>query len=384
MNDCASYLSFLFSFSPNQGSIANFKENDFSFPGRLPLQPSQSDLSLTSSHISPLLNDKTLESDDELDLIGSIESSAYSTEGERRQVYTAIEQDTSLQVPHPVSTDTAEETVIEDLSMDDQEELVPESISAVELEEHGNISVDDKEELAPVRISAVEPKEHVMEPPINGLDDDDNDNMQVDPYRESPSTQSPKHESMDISQDDIDGALQKPVVIDVPEVASAGNIPLQQPDEMPIERKGLATIVDPLLDKKSLPSLLTPPIIREDIVIPIPLEPIGEVYHIDALAAPRSLDPPISPVHYRQQYDPQYKLPPLSVLPAEFSRKTKTTKRKKERERDKSDGKKDRDEVLPMSVSRWGATVLANPVWKRVSRATKCLSTREWGVCPHN
>ena len=334
---------------------------------------------------SPLLNNKTLveesdEDNDELDLIGS---SAFSTEGERRQVYTAIEQDTSLQVSRPVSTDIAEkaeEAVIEDISMDDQEEQVPESISAVELEEH--VNMDDKEELAPVRISAVEPREHVKKSPIDGLDDDDDDNMQVDPCGESSSTHSPKHESMDVSQGDIDEALQKPTIIDVPEVAGADNIPLQQPDEMAIERKGLATIVDPLSDKKSSPSF--PPIIREDIVIPIPLKPTGEVYHIDALAAPKSLEPPISPVHYRQQYDPQYKLPPLSVLPAEFSRKTKNTKRKKERERDKSDGKKDRDEVLPMSVSRWGATVLANPVWKRVSRASKCLSTREWGVCLHN
>jgi chromatin modification-related protein VID21 len=343
---------------------------------------------------SPLLNNKTSteesdEDNDELDLIGS---SAFSTEGERRQVYTAIEQDTSLQVPHPVSTDIAEEAVIEDISMNDQEELVPESISAVELEEHVNISMVDKEELAPERISAVEPEEHVKKSPIN-LDDDDN--MKVDPYGESSSTHSPKHESMDVSQDDIEGALQKPAMIDVPEVAGADNIPLQQPDEMPMERKGLSTIVDPLSDKKSSPSLLTPrnlpikidlpPIIREDIVIPIPLKPTGDqVYHIGVLAAPKSLEPPISPVHYRQQYDPQYKLPPLSVLPAEFGRKTKNTKRKKERERDKSDGKKDRDEVLPMGVSRWGATVLANPVWKRVSRATKCLSTREWGVCLYN
>ena len=122
---------------------------------------------------------------------------------------------------------------------------------------------------------------------------------------------------------------------------------------------------------------------REDTVIPIPLKQTEHVYNFDALAPPssKSLEPSISPVHYRQQYDPQYKLPPLSVLPAEFSRKTKTNKRKKERERDKSDGKKDRDEVLPMGVSRWGATVLANPVWKKVSRATKCLSSREWGVC---
>lgn len=323
---------------------------------------------------SPLLNTKTSveesdEDNDELDLIGS---SAFSVEGERRQVHTAIEQNTPLQVSrHPVSADIGQEAVAEDISMDGQE-LARESTGP-----------------------EIEPEEHVKFP-VNSLDDDDN--MQGDPYGEASSTHSPKHESMDLYQDDIDETLQKPAIVDVSEVTGAGDIPLPQPDEMDNERKRLANfaaIVGPLSDEKSSPSLLTPrnlpikidlpPIIREEIIIPMPLSPAGDqVYHIDILAAPKSLEPPISPVHYRQQYDPQYKIPPLSVLPAEFSRKTRTTKRKKERERDKSDGKKDRDEVLPMGVNRWGATVLANPVWKRVSRATKCLSTREWGVCLHN
>ena len=83
---------------------------------------------------------------------------------------------------------------------------------------------------------------------------------------------------------------------------------------------------------------------REDVVIPIPLKPTGHAYPIGVLA-PKSLESLILSVHYRQPYDPQYKLPPLSVLPPEFSRKTKTTKRKKERER---------NEVLTMGVSRWG------------------------------
>ena len=324
---------------------------------------------------SPLLNNKTLveesdEDNDELDLIGS---TAFSTEGERRQDYIAIEQDThSPQVSrYSVPADIAQEAVIEDISMDDQE-LAPESTSA-----------------------EIEPEEDVKSL-VNGLNDDDN--MQADPYGESSSTHSPKHDSMDVYQDDRDGILQKPATIDVPEITGASNIPLPQLDEMPNQRNGLGdfvAIVNPLPNEESSPSLLTPrnlpikidlpPIIREDIVIPVPLNPsANQVYHIDTLAAPKSLEPSISPVHYRQQYDPQYKIPSLSILPAEFSRKTRTTKRKKERERDKSDGKRDRDDVLPMGVSRWGATVLANPVWKRVSRATKCLSTREWGVCLHS
>jgi len=362
--------------SPNQGSIANFKE-DFSSPDRPPPTPSKPSLPLLNDvSESPLLNNRSAEDsdedNDELDLIGS---SALSREAERRQAYATItndfEQDTALQITrYPVSADIAKEPVVEDISVEDPEQLVLES-SSTEIESEG----------------------HVKKPPLNGLDGDDN--MQANPSGESSSTHSPKRESMDIDQDDINRTSQKPVTSDAPEVSSAGNVPLPQPNETPNERNGLsdsAAIVDPLSDKECSPGLLTPrnlpikidlpPIIREDIVIPAPSNPTGDqVYYIDTLAAPKSLEAPISPVHYRQQYDPQYKIPALGVLPAEFSRKTKTTKRKREKERDKSDGKKDRDEVLPMGVSRWGATVLANPVWKRVSRATKCLSTREWGVC---
>lgn len=154
------------------------------------------------------------------------------------------------------------------------------------------------------------------------------------------------------------------------------------PDRLPLQpsKSDFALTSSHIESVQATTHLPNEPIVfsREDTVIPTPLKQTGHVYHFDALAAPKSLEPSISPVHYRQQYDPQYILPPLSVLPAEFSRKTKTTKRKKERERDKSDGK---NEVLPMGVSRWGATLVANPVWKKVSRATKCLSSREWGVC---
>lgn len=318
-----SFLSYTFSFSPNQGSIANFREEDFSFPDELPLQPSQSTLSLTSSHIEPVRVTK---------------------------------------------------------GQSDIVELAKLSLPSLTKSHHNPLSDE-------LRTDAETPRQRL----------DDNDNMQNDPYGDSLSTHSPKHESMDLYQDDIDGSLQKPVVINVPEVAGAGNITLPQPEQLPNEQRGLgdfAAVIDPLSNEKRLPSLLTfnplikidlPPIIREDIIIPVPLNPTGDqVYHIDTLAAPKLLEAPVSPVHYRQQYDPQYKVPPLSVLPAEFSRKTRTAKRKKERERDKLDGKKDKDEVLPMGVNRWGAIVLANPVWKRVSRASKCLSTREWGVCLHN
>lgn len=79
---------------------------------------------------------------------------------------------------------------------------------------------------------------------------------------------------------------------------------------------------------------------------------------------------------------PEYTLPPLKTLPAEFQRKSKPTKlqRKKEKEREKGENKKDRDDWVPLGVVRWGINIRANPVHKKVTRATKCLTTREWTV----
>jgi chromatin modification-related protein VID21 len=92
---------------------------------------------------------------------------------------------------------------------------------------------------------------------------------------------------------------------------------------------------------------------------------------------------PKSPNRY-VNYMPSYTLPSVKSLPMEFHRKSKSgkqRKRDKEKERDKSEGKKDaKEEWAPMGLNKWGATVRANPVHKRVARATKCLSTYDWNV----
>ncbi|KAA1471081.1 hypothetical protein DENSPDRAFT_929284 [Dentipellis sp. KUC8613] len=84
-----------------------------------------------------------------------------------------------------------------------------------------------------------------------------------------------------------------------------------------------------------------------------------------------------------------YSVPSLKVLPAEFQRKgklSKQRKRDKEREKaekgsDRGDGRKEtRDDWTPMGINKWGAIMRANPLWRRMSRATKCLSTHEWSV----
>lgn len=134
-----SFLSHTFSSSPNQGSIANFREEDLSFLDGLPLQPSQSALSLTSSHTEPVR----------------------ATEGPSNIV-----------------------------------ELAKLSLPSLTKSHHNPLSDELRTD---------------VETPCQRLDD--NDNMQTDPYGDFSSTHSPKHESMDLYQDGIDGSLDRKSVV---------------------------------------------------------------------------------------------------------------------------------------------------------------------------
>jgi len=87
-----------------------------------------------------------------------------------------------------------------------------------------------------------------------------------------------------------------------------------------------------------------------------------------------------SPIIHRHQSNPDYTLPPLRKLPQEFNRKVKTKIKKKDKDKDSGKDIPRKEESLPMGIQRWVATLNANPVWKRVSRPMKCLSSREWAV----
>lgn len=95
---------------------------------------------------------------------------------------------------------------------------------------------------------------------------------------------------------------------------------------------------------------------------------------------------PVSPSQPRHPIQSNYSIPSLKYLPPEYNRKTRSTKllRKREKERERNEGRRDRDfnrdDWAPMGLNRWAATISANPVYKRVSRAYKCLSTRDWAV----
>lgn len=117
------------------------------------------------------------------------------------------------------------------------------------------------------------------------------------------------------------------------------------------------------------PGLLTTP--KASITIPAPIEPSLSTEQYSATVAavldqilPDSATP-------QQVVKAPYTHPPTDMLPLEFNRK------KVKRKKDRSDRK---GEDLPMGLNRWAATLNANPVYSRLKRATKCLSSKEWSV----
>lgn len=140
---------------------------------------------------------------------------------------------------------------------------------------------------------------------------------------------------------------------------------------------------------------------HQPILIPTPSSPLhsfapfafdlaSEVVH------PRTIPVPVSPNQVRHNFKTEYTLPPLSVLPAEFHRKSRPSKihRRKEKEREKElkaeekkrekdkDKEKDKakDDFIPLGATRWKIATRVNPLYKKLARATKCLSTHDWSV----
>jgi chromatin modification-related protein VID21 len=84
------------------------------------------------------------------------------------------------------------------------------------------------------------------------------------------------------------------------------------------------------------------------------------------------------------QFAPEYTLPPLKLLSAEFNRKARPAKlqRKKEKEQQKADNKKDKDkdDWVPQGSQKWMISLKLNPVYKKLNRSSKCVSTKDWSV----
>ncbi|KAH9901614.1 hypothetical protein C8Q73DRAFT_252201 [Cubamyces lactineus] len=116
-----------------------------------------------------------------------------------------------------------------------------------------------------------------------------------------------------------------------------------------------------------------------DYFIPVPKDEPIEDFSLNGEITAGLQDVDVTPVEPFGP-EPPYPLPPLSLLPIEFSRRGKNSKRERKRDKEKEKGEGKKDEWAPMSLAKWAAVLRANPVHKKLSRANKCLSTRDWSV----
>lgn len=171
--------------------------------------------------------------------------------------------------------------------------------------------------------------------------------------------------------------------------------PLPSPSPSPPPPPPPPTLVPPAPILALPPSaFILPPKPSTEVFIPATLAPVGEPpqYALElATAEPRSLTTSewLNPEFSLNR---DYTLPPARSLPSDQQRRLKLGKsqRKKDKEKDKGpESRKDgADDWMPLGINKWGVTIKANPLWKRVSRATKTMTTRDWNVSmpsyPHN
>ncbi|KAI0302125.1 hypothetical protein BC826DRAFT_987375 [Russula brevipes] len=126
-------------------------------------------------------------------------------------------------------------------------------------------------------------------------------------------------------------------------------------------------------------AFILPPRPSTEVFISATLAPIGESprYALE-LGTPESRS-----LHTSEWLNPEFSLNRNYTLPCK-QRRLKLGKplRKKDKEKDKGlESRKDgADDWIPLGINRWGATIKANPLWRRVSRATKTMTTRDWNV----
>lgn len=159
-------------------------------------------------------------------------------------------------------------------------------------------------------------------------------------------------------------------------VAAATPSPPPSPSPSPVaEIPPRLMVIHTAVDVVSIqPSLLIP-----TPTSPAPALPDFSFGDADGESLEEPLQATVSTEIRHHHYNPNYNLPPLKALPPEYLRKGKSSKQKK-KDKDKADTKGSKEEWAPLGFAKWGAIIRANPMYKKVSKATKCLSTKDWGV----
>jgi len=129
-------------------------------------------------------------------------------------------------------------------------------------------------------------------------------------------------------------------------------------------------------------AFILPPKPSTEVFIPATLAPVGESpqYALElATVEPRSLTTSewLNPEFSLNR---NYTLPPAKSLPPDQQRRLKLGKSQRRKDKGFESRKDGTDDWMPLGINKWGVTIKANPLWKRVSRATKTMTTRDWNV----
>jgi chromatin modification-related protein VID21 len=327
---------------------------------------------------------------------------------EAEPIAPAEERSSDLTGSRPPSPDTSME-VTEDASFEvpDEEPLPPPAVDSDLLVDVSSQPLSPSSEVALAETRAETPQAEVRSDVFEGTEAMDSI---------APSEAAPVHVAVPSDEDSRSEGLASPVItesivlqedmdVDVDVVGE----PLAETDEpvsfatersqsappSPLSPQVSQTEVQPLPPTTlarapvlALPpsAFILPPKPSTEVFIPATLAPVGESpqYSLDLVTTePRSL---ITSEWLNPEFslNRNYTLPSAKSLPLDQQRRLKLGKslRKKEKEKDKGpESRKDAtDDWMPLGINKWGVTIKANPLWKRVSRATKTMTTRDWNV----
>lgn len=169
---------------------------------------------------------------------------------------------------------------------------------------------------------------------------------------------------------------------DAPAVTLTSTIGIDSAD--PSSSKETATLQPSLEHQAPIPQSVKPQdtILSHALRSSTPGRSSSSSYNGDSSAQPsiegKSITSPTAPHHNA------YTLPPLKQLPAEYQRRGKGRSQRKKQDRDRGLDRRDKtttaEDWAPLGINKWGITMHVNPVFDKVSKATKCLTSHDWSV----
>ncbi|KAK1231486.1 chromatin modification- protein VID21 [Marasmius sp. AFHP31] len=374
--------------------------------------PSKSQSPPVERSESPVaLPQPALESDDELNLIGtsepaSIHASPAATHADRIFISNPPEEEQVLMLGEARGNDDTTEAMVEPPppTRTSPPPVTTPKVAEEAVSPSAPASEDTSGEGQPLaQVEVIESSFELNEVAADVIEPKDTDDMVVDTIEASPAPPQvaalpQTHESPTHSEDG-----GRSVEINNDMTVDESIVPSPQPAKdldqtLPLTEATEPQNVVPEVTVRPADLFMVPMDIRSEPMADIvPSRPVfipfpSSSYHSwDSVQFPsdfgvdKNQSEPAAPSNrVRFNVEADYPLPPIKSLPLEFNpnKKGKYAKQKrKEREKaEKAGGQINKEEWTPWGFNRWIITIKTNPLYKRVSKSTKCLTTRDWSI----